>query len=70
MCEEITGYNPASGFYIVRDRYKLVSEGAKFEVNYARQMAMGNPKLSGATFTLIKSFDVSGNEIMLKKCVN
>jgi hypothetical protein len=71
MSEEITGYrgfHPASDAYVVRDIYKLVNDGKpKLEVDYANPAEGGNPDLNCATFTLIRSFEVSNaGEIKLK----
>jgi hypothetical protein len=69
LSEEITGYrgfHPASEAYVVKDLYKLVNEGEpKLEVGNPAEG--GNPGLNCATFTLIRSFEVSNEgEIKLK----
>jgi len=64
MCEETTGYDPASGLYVVKDGYKLDDKGL---------LELGNHDEKGlddASFTLIKSFEVTGDKIKRTKIDN
>ena len=69
MSDEITGYrgfHPASEAYVVKDFFRLLGEREpKLLVRYTSPTLGGDPALSGAGFTLIRSFKTFNGEIKL-----
>ena len=67
MSEEITGYDPASGVYVVRAHYELDSKG-HLEVEKSAMEYGKVAELDTADFTLVRSFEVDAKaQLKLKK---